>query len=353
MKKEKRDMAFDLLKIISAVAVIIIHMSSYVLTTRGTNTIYFKISNFYATIMHFSVPIFIMITGAFLLSKKEELPLKKIYKKYILKTFIIFILATLFYKITSMYQNNITLTINNIFNILIQAIFGNSEVHLWYLYMLIGLYMLYPIIYKFIKSSNKKTIEYTLIILFILSSLIFSLSELSIITGITVASRLNISIYIFYFLAGYYLYTYDLTKIKSLILLILLPISMIGTYLLSTFATLKLRSFNLIFVEYSSVNIVILSLGMFYLFKLISKKINPTKTLTEIIYIISKLTLGVYIIHMFIMDYIYKLNIINFRILTNVYLIPLYSIIIFIISALATYIVKTICKILKLLYKNN
>ena len=213
--------------------------------------------------------------------------------------------------------------------------------------------MLYPIIYKFITASNKKTIEYTLLILFIISSLVFSFSELSVITGIRVASRLNISVYIFYLFAGYYLYHYDLKKITSTILIMLLPISAITTYLLSTFATLKLRSFNLIFVEYSSANIVILSLGVFYLFKLISKKIKPTKLKTEIIYGISKLTLGIYIIHMIVMDYIYQLNIINFRVLTNVYLIPVYSIMIFIISGLATYIVKTICQIPKILYKKH
>ena len=166
---KKRVVAFDLLKVFSCIAVILIHLSAIILDNRGVHTIYFKTANIYASIAHFAVPVFIMISGAFLLSKNKELSIKEVYKKYVFRIGIIYILMGIFYKIFNFYIDGMhNLTLVNIFNMFLQVLFGNCEVFLWYLYMMIGIYMLYPIIYKLVKTLNRKNLRYLLFYLYYL-----------------------------------------------------------------------------------------------------------------------------------------------------------------------------------------
>ena len=159
--------------------------------------------------------------------------------------------------------------------------------------------------------------------------------------------EIKLSVYIFYFLAGYYLYKYKLSKIKTIILLSLIPVSSILTIFLTLTRAMQIKAFSLNFINYESVNIVTLTLGVFYLFVLINEKVKFSEVSSAIICTLSKETLGIYLIHMLVMDILYKYNYVNFKLFRNVLLIPIYSIIIFLICFVITYIVKFPCKVIK------
>ena len=350
---KKRVVAFDLLKVFSCIAVILIHLSAIILDNRGVHTIYFKTANIYASIAHFAVPVFIMISGAFLLSKNKELSIKEVYKKYFFRIGIIYILMGIFYKIFNFYIDGMhNLTLVNIFNMFLQVLFGNCEIFLWYLYMMIGIYMLYPIIYK-IKVLDRKYFRYLLIVLFILSCFTWSFNEFSSFFGMNVRfyNQFNFSIYIFYFLLGYYLYNYKLSRMVEIIFIMLIPVMSFLTVYLSNAYCLKLRTFNLNFVNYYSINIVILSIGIFCLFKVIMRKVKFGNNSTKIINVLSSATLPIYLWHMLVIDLIKKYNFIHFTKFINVVLLPVYSLFIFIFWLFFYFFVKMVCKVFKSVLK--
>lgn len=350
MDIEKRKVSFDLLKVLACISVIIIHMCAYVLNNQGVDTINYKLANSYAAVAHWAVGVFVMITGMFLLNKKEEIPLKRLLTHYALRMGLIYLITALLYKISYFYINGgHDLTISTLFGMFIRSLTGSSHLHLWYLYMLVPLYLLYPLLYKLVKNSTRKELKYTLVVIFILSSLLFSINELLGLLRVDfrVSLELKLSIYIFYFLAGYYLYKYKLSKIKSIILLSLIPVSSILTIFLSITRAMQIKGFSLNFINYESANIVLLTLGVFYLFVLIDKRIKFNETSSDIICTLSKETLGIYLIHMLVMDIIYKFNYVNFNLFKNVLMIPIYSIFIFLICFVITYTVKLVCKVIK------
>jgi surface polysaccharide O-acyltransferase-like enzyme len=62
----------DLLKAIAAFAVIILHVTVSLLYDFGDKE-HWQAANFYNSLVRFSVPVFVMISGVLLLNKNEEL----------------------------------------------------------------------------------------------------------------------------------------------------------------------------------------------------------------------------------------------------------------------------------------
>ena len=102
--------------------------------------------------MYWAVPVFFMITGALLLDKK--ISYKDIFSKYIKKiAIVLLVFGTTFafvkqYALTRVFSNE--LINNTLLSVLEDTGFG----HLWYLYVLIGLYLLLPV-FNLIKNLKK------------------------------------------------------------------------------------------------------------------------------------------------------------------------------------------------------
>ena len=326
---KKRLTNIDLLKILCIISVIIIHVSSYnlekIIYSNIDNSLYFII-NIFNNITRFSVPCFIMITGMFILDK--DITIKEILKKYILKIVIVFILFCSIYAIYN-YQNDLS-SFNNYYY------FG--AYHLWYLILLIGLYLITPIL-KLIVKDNKIT-KYFLII-----NLILTFLTLFIIPLINKASLNNISTtlisclplsYTFYYVAGYYLSKNKINKP------LIYTLGLIGTIInIIIFYHFK---YNKTLYEniYLLPSTIFQSISIFILFKNLKIKNN------YIINYISKHVFSIYLIHLLIIKIILNYNtriIYSLPLLT----IPFISIFVFLVSLLISITLKSIPILKKIL----
>jgi len=114
-------------------------------------------------LVRYAVPVFIMITGVLMGNPKRPISLKKLYSKSILR----FITAFLFWRIVyAMANKEFVLGIINR-NFDIKNIDFKLSVHFWYMYMVIGLYMLLPFLRMV--TASKKLMHY-----FVALSVIFS-----------------------------------------------------------------------------------------------------------------------------------------------------------------------------------
>lgn len=91
----ERKIYCDYLRIIATFAVVVLHVSASNWCSTDVNGMEWQAFNFYDSIVRWSVPIFVMISGSLFLGR--DIPIKRIYEKYILRMIIAFIFWSVFY----------------------------------------------------------------------------------------------------------------------------------------------------------------------------------------------------------------------------------------------------------------
>lgn len=190
------------LRTIATLAVVFLHTGAGIFETKHfpIHDITYNTYNLYIQLMRFSVPLFVLISGALFLSPNKNINFNLITKKYVKRIILALIVFGLpMCIIEELFTNAHEMPL---WHALINWITGNSWANMWYLYMLIGLYFTTPLIKPFTNNASNKDLIICLIILFILSSLLPTLKHM----GININSYMLIGTpYIFIYILGYYI----------------------------------------------------------------------------------------------------------------------------------------------------
>ena len=313
-KKQKinknRIFYLDILRVISCLLVIIAHCSAdYVVKDIGSFN--FWVGNFFDALAKVSVPIFVMISGALMLDKDYEFNTKKLIK-HITKMIIFFIFWSvvycLLYKI--LWQIIVKHELVDVISIIDSLIKGHY--HLWFIYLIVGLYLIVPLLRLWVKDENKKYVEY-----FLLLSLIFTYTIPTIINIGSQYSDLFKSLneivekylqlkyvggYTTYFILGWYIHNYDIKNKKIVYILSFLGlcVSIFGTYILSATTGKALQMYS-----FFSLNILFQTLGVFLVIK--DRFRNVQNKDNKFIKYVSKYSLGIYAVHVLAITIIDKI----------------------------------------------
>lgn len=335
-EKNKRLVYIDLIKIIAIIGVIFIHVSADYWYKTPISSNRWEAMNFWNAIGRCGVDIFVMCSGVLFLSKKE-VAYKDLFKKYIPRLLIAFIVWTFVYSIIKADFN-----IQQSFLSLKQ---GLPRAHLWFLIMIMGLYLVLPIIRIFIKNADKKDIEYFLILFFIIQSVLPFLQEFECFNWIkNYYKHLHpamITGYVGYLVLGYYLDKYKLSNKNKTILVILGIISIISTIVLNLNEAREVAKPTTAFFDNLYINIALYSTSVFIIVKEFCDKIKFNEASKKIVSKMGRLVFGVYLIHMILKDILNSFNI-N-ALMCNTYIaIPVTGILILITSLGITYIISKI-----------
>lgn len=272
---KKREYIFDLLRIIATFCVIVIHVPG-MFYEHYPSHINFMIGQFFEIFARVAVPIFLMLSGAFILRKNEDY--KSFYKKAFLHLGVPFIIVCLIYFI-------IDLTLEKNFKeILLNYIIGEPRGHLWYMFMLIGIYLLIPLIKLVMKNSSRSLLNKLIIFL-----LIWGICSIWTI-DFKVHWNGECLAYLGYFLIGYMIKESEIKRngIKYLLIGILILLFDYYIYVyFSQYFTLEVA--NKLFLHRLSLFIAIASICIFIGFCNLSININ--------LYNIAKKTYMIYLIH--------------------------------------------------------
>lgn len=323
----KREYAFDLLRVIAMIMVIVIHVANVYSRSFGIiDNTSFLASLFYNTISRISVPIFFMISGALLLDKKFNI---KKYIKRLLKFIMLIVVWDTLYLIWEYFYLGVTY--DKLYMLLIEP----YRAHLWFLYTILILYALQPILWKILEKTNKPVKILLLTIWLILST--------ASIFNSTIAQIFTIFSSVGFFILGKYIYDYiknnNLRKYNLLFILIMI-LSYIVSITLNYVFSLNYNRFYNLFFAYRTPFIILAAFSFFILIVSNYKK----DTINKIIIKLSDLSLGVYLIHGIFLDITVKIFMYNS--INSIIGIPIFSIIIFILSIISVSILKRI-KILK------
>ena len=158
-----RQYHLDYLRVFASVAIILLHVTAqnmrYV-ELAGTEWNIYNICN---SASRWAVPVFVMISGALFLPR--EIPTKTLYKKYISRMAIAYVVWSAFYAVADPIGNILFTDGFRISLIDIIGRFISGAVHLWFLPMIIGLYMCIPLIKQITK--NDKLTKYFLLLAFV------------------------------------------------------------------------------------------------------------------------------------------------------------------------------------------
>lgn len=282
----------DFLRVISILAVIIIHVTAQYFVYYKIDSTNWTIANIYEALSRWSVPIFIMISGYLLLGKNEEIVY--FFRKRTTRILIPLLFWGVFY-IAFFYRG---LSLKTMLIFLIQG--APDAYHLWYLYTLLGLYLITPVLRVFISNAPKANFLLFIFLCFLYGT-VYPLIRL--LFGINIGVNLTfVSGYLGYYLLGYYLRIYPLNNIcKKYLFILAFPaasITVYGTYYLSH----KNNVFKSDFYEYLSLNVVIFSVAIFVLFQTLKLKKIHSSFFRNFILSVSQSSFGIYLIHVFVLE---------------------------------------------------
>ena len=154
-------------------------------------------------LVRWAVPVFIMISGFLLLDPEKEMDLKKIGRYILRMGAVLLTIGLLYCLMESFASEGFSTPLQTALSAARNLVEGKSWSHMWYVYMLIGLYLLTPLLRPFVQYADKKTQQFILMVLFALTVLRPTLNGL---LGLSIEPFIAVSgCYLFYYLAGAYL----------------------------------------------------------------------------------------------------------------------------------------------------
>jgi surface polysaccharide O-acyltransferase-like enzyme len=325
------------LRLIALLAVIILHTASPLLMQYGKVPLNdWLTADAYNSLTRFAVPAFVMITGALLLHREYELG--DFLKKRLGRVVVPFLFWSLVYVGYSWYNEELIFngdTWVNIKQVLHQLKYGSSY-HLWYVYMLIGLYFVIPIISRFVRNATNKELRYFLVIWLAVMLL-----------GQPYISRFNPQVdlhyftgYVGYLVLGHYL-TYNIAADKRIVakmfmlFVAVVAIMIFGTYLLYKYNT------GLITLLYEPLGpaVVLLSASVFLMARFSTLRVPAF--ITKAKSFACRYNFGIYLGHALIL-YVLEILGINYQLCTPILSIPLTALLCFVLTLLLIWVIDKI-----------
>lgn len=296
----KRAYYFDYLRMVAILGVIAIHVAAaYVVMYMKIPMIQWEASVIFNGLVRWCVPIFFMVSGALLLGRKEE-PLSQFFKRRanrILVPFIIWSIGYYIWRQYFWYDGNFDVR-------QFIHLFATNGIyyHLWYLYALIGIYLVVPMLNVFVNYAKLSLVAYICAVWYIVYCVFryFNYEMANVVPDFFVLSN-----YAGMVLIGYYLSRVEIPKKWRYSLY---AGGLFGLFMTvqQTFAlTNEQGAFTSYPLQYESPFVMLSAMALFVFFRYYigrkqaqSEQFKPNR----IVMLISETSFGIYLSHVMILD---------------------------------------------------
>ncbi|MBP1675948.1 MAG: acyltransferase 3 [Bacteroidetes bacterium] len=299
----------DTLRAMAAVGVVVIHLTSALLNmTWIKNMPYWWVGNVVESLVRFSVPVFLMLSGATMLGR--EYVLKDYYKRRLLRVLVPFVFWMLAYWVFRWLMLKPAVRPSDFTGIMGWAVdlFLNEGIskHFWYVYMILFIYLFLPFVGKYLRRVNKRyllvAIALWVVALFFVQKIPFNTYRW---TGDYGSKLLCYLTYSGYLLLGYFLTTIDTQRYKIrpvsvAVFACTVLVAAVGTRLLSG------PKMNLSLYGNLTLNTILQSVSLFLLLK---DTVITNSHVQKIVNTLSAYSYGIYLVHIMVIGVLFHYGI--------------------------------------------
>ncbi len=322
---EHRKHYFDFLRVTACFAVMVIHVAAQNWLSVDVHSFEWQVFNFYDSLVRFGVPVFVMISGALFLNPDRDIPVRKLYSKYIFRMFTAFVFWSFVYAVIYYMDSGDTEHV--------AEKFITGHYHMWFLYVITGLYMFVPFFRKIAESESLT--KYFLVLALIFTVFLPECADIISLFSEQYGRFVSIpvkmmNLYLVADLTGYFLlgYVLDRMNISPKLERVIYLAGIIGlsfTVIMSVYVSFLKNEPIQIFYRELTVNVLCMSVAVFVFCK---QHFNRE---SSIVRKLSQYSFGVYLVHPAVMFYLEKagLNTLTF---SPVISVPVIVGIVFIVS---------------------
>lgn len=306
-QNEKNSFFLSLASVISAVAVVFMHVNGCFWNYSKAS--YWVSANVIESLMYFAVPVFFMISGATLLDYQDRYDTKSFFKKRINKTVIPYVFWSTCGMVFYILLNKASIKEVVLNKYIIRDIISAKYVSVfWFFGPLFGVYLCMPVLASIEKSKKIAIYKYGIIVgvfFNILMPFLVKFEKLDFLP--VIISVTCVQGYLIFVLIGYVIFNSEIEKKNRYIVYCLAIIGfllhVVGTYYLSV----RDGEVNQTFKTYTNLPSLLYSSGVFLLFKDITPIIMKRKHIVSVVNFLKKYTFAIYLLHWFILNVIVRI----------------------------------------------
>lgn len=288
----------DILRILAAFSVVLLHVAGARLIREPIGSEKFIWAAFFDCVTRWSVPLFVMLSGMLFLKKDKKLNIKTLYTKNILRLLTAFVFWSFVYNLYTAYAE--THQLKEACKLAFERI-PNGAMHTWFIFVILGLYIVLPFVKRMTEHMTKREAEYFIGLNFVLTFVTKSLSSFEVFKPyVDYITKFEINVaagYVGLFVAGWYIDNFEHKKLFR-----------VGSYIagiagfLYMFVTTvyfsEVRGFIADeFMSFKSVGAFMMAFGLMMFFKQAFGKKSFSRRAKSNLAFYSKYTFGIYLVH--------------------------------------------------------
>ena len=287
----------DLMRVLAIYLVVVIHTSGQLTNVWGKVSLaQWLMADVYGGIARVGVPLFFMLSGYLLLPRSESL--RDFYSKRVLKIVIPFVVWSIIYISIDCAGKPGLCTRSYLLDYILLR---KSFFHLWFLYTLLGVYLVMPALRLMVRPGTNTIFLWYLIVLWILFQPVRTLMDQFLHWDLNINSQLSIG-FLPYFFLGYLLGELPLTPRRLMLAGIVFAagalLVIIGTYLM----TRGSGQFNGYFYDYLTIGVIPETGAAFLLLRRLSDVgFLASDRFHSLMRTVAGSTFGLYLVHILIL----------------------------------------------------
>ncbi len=291
----------DNARILAIFAVIFVHVSVGVPWHSEPGSFLWLYGSSFDVLVRWCVPVFVMVSGALLLAPHDNESLGDFYKKRMSRVLIPILFWSLLYIVWGYFRENVQepFTLSYVVGKLAS---GKPYYHMWFMYMLLGLYLFTPVFRAIIAKLTTRELVFFI-------GVAFAIDAVQTMYEAWYVGESNLFLtwfltYVPYYLTGYLVRYHDLQISTRKLALIAVGMAIITPAALYVVNMTTQHGEAAYFFKNLSVTNIFLSLSLIFLlrrmdFPLLGAKLTPA---------VAKLTFGIYLLHMIPLAYLHDLQ---------------------------------------------
>lgn len=292
----------DLLRAFATIAVIVLHLAGSQITSVSVSSHAWQVFNLYDGLVRWGVPVFVMLSGMFMLDPKRSMPLSRLLLHHCLRILICLLFWGGVYAVADYLLSGGQFSWWGLWQSILAALRGETHYHLWFLYVILGLYLVTPILRAFCRGAGQRDFHYFFLIAFLfacaLPAAFYFWPNATAVLQLWY-DRLDIQLvmgYVGFYVAGYYLREYTISRLAEAIIYVLGVLGAIitvwGTSVLSHTAGATVD----VLYSYFSPNVVAFSVAVVVLFRYVLG-VSEERSRRQRLSGVARISFGIYLVH--------------------------------------------------------